>query len=337
MGLKKPFIDTNVQSLSQSCKQCVKLYTMEKVQKKKTRAFVLQNGKPSDYCKNPNCTKSEKKRRYKQSGLYGYCLKCAPKFISAEAVLARKKKHNDFLKLRKEKFPCDFCQASYYFRVDLETGKHYCKVCWPKRKLLFIKCNFCFTLSKDVRVYPCEYKKGCLHRTVMCLSCHNIHDSGVCVSCWFSEFKRGCFQCGELIVHSSHVRRRFCDSCSSEDDIQQFANELHPVCFFCKDPQKPFLQFLKCQQALHCQRRVHVCFMCYNVRDKVPCSVCYRQSDESSEDCIEKYPKCFSCGLMSVQKDKSKWGYFCKECFHFHNEKLGMKLWYKNIFGSFPK
>ena len=318
----KPFVNVN-QSFPHICKEVI---------------FVPRKGtKMSDYCKNPACTKMSKKRRRKQSGLQGYCFKCAPKFISRDVLLARKRKNKYFFQRRKEKFPCDFCDATYYFKVDLNNGKHYCKVCWSKRKELLIKCNFCCAWNEDVKTKPCKYKEGCTHRTVMCSACFNIYNCGVCVSCWISEFHRSCFKCGDSIVHSPHVRRRFCVSCGAQDDKKQFAKDSNPVCFFCKDPHKPFLQQVKCQQALHCQRCVHVCFMCSNVRDKVPCSVCYLQSHESSDDRIKEFPKCFSCGLMFVQKDKSKWGYYCKECFHFHNEKLGMKLWYKNIFGSFPK
>ena len=124
-------------------------------------------------------------------------------------------------------------------------GKHYCKVCWPKRHELLFKCNFCFTFNTALTIYSCRYKRNCMHRTMMCSACFNIHNCGVCLSCWFSKFKRGCFKCGELIVHSLHVRRRFCRSCAAEAGIQHFANDSHLFCSLYKGPSSPFLQLVK--------------------------------------------------------------------------------------------
>ena len=94
------------------------------MQRKLPMNFIPSKGKPSDYCKNPKCMKTENMRRRKQSGMKGYCVKCAPVFISKEALKAHKIKHQQVCLLRKEKFPCDFCEATYYFRCDIKNGKH---------------------------------------------------------------------------------------------------------------------------------------------------------------------------------------------------------------------
>ena len=160
-----------------------------------TDNMKILKGKPSDYCKNAACQGRDGNRRRKQSGLQGYCRQCAPAFIPSQVLQTNVAKHQQFYKEKKEKFPCDFCTNTYYHKIDKSTGKHYCVGCWPKRLSLALRCNFCCSEGSDVVTRNCSYRPRCVAKTVMCDKCFGIWQCGVCVSCWFTDFKRGCFGC----------------------------------------------------------------------------------------------------------------------------------------------
>ena len=269
--------------------------------------------KPSAYCKNAKCMGSNGHPRRKVSGCRGYCRQCVVVFEPDVVSYVRKKSKEGDQK-RAHKFPCSRCGATYYYKIDPNTKKHYCKACWPLRSAEehpVLRCKFCFAKGSAVDVRVCSITEGCGRETIMCTNCLDLSKKPVCTECWRVAFGGGCLNCKAAVSTTLSCRFRFCATCYNSISMDAADDVLLAICFYCRS-QAGNVQTVGCQYEAGCPGYVNVCGTCLLVHENVPCSVCYKR---------EWCHNCYGCNERLAQYNTEQYGYYCKKCFWLHTER----------------